>query len=80
MNYQIEREEEKMKKTRIRNKMMKAITWCMAVIFILSVCSLDSPSWIPTIVCAISLMYLSVAVYIDNKRKEEGGESDVLHR
>ena len=43
---------------------MKAIAWCMGILAVLSGCSLDSPSWIPTIVCAVSVTYLAVYVSV----------------
>jgi hypothetical protein len=66
-------------KTRIRNKIMKAITGMMIFIFALSVSCIDAKGWTAEIGCFASLIYFSIAVYIDNKRKE-GGEADVLHR
>ena len=56
---------------------MKAITGMMIFIFLLSVSCLDAEGWTAEIGCFVSLIYFSIAVYIDNKRKE-GGESDVL--
>lgn len=61
-------------KTRIRNKIMKAITGLMIFIFALSVSCVDAEGWTAEIGCVVSLIYFSFAVYIDNKRKEEGGE------
>lgn len=42
----------------MRNTVLKAITYIMAVIWIISACSLDSLSWIPTAVCMVSTAYL----------------------
>lgn len=57
-----------MKKT-VKNTILKGITWCMAVLFIVSVTAIDSPSIIPKITCMASLgwLLLFMLANIDSK-------------
>lgn len=41
---------------------IKAFNYFMGFLFMFSLCALDSESWIPTILCAFSLIYLAVLV------------------
>ena len=47
----------------IINLIDKAITAVMAVLCFVSICALDSISWIPTIVFVVSGAYLAFAAY-----------------
>lgn len=54
-------------------KLFKAMNWAMVIVCMASACLVDSASWIPTFVCAVSLAYLGCALYICeaiNSRKE----------
>jgi hypothetical protein len=41
-------------------KILKAVTAIMALIFMVSVCSLDNPSWLPTIAMIVSFAWLAL--------------------
>ncbi len=43
---------------KVRRFILISITWIMGIICLLSVCALDSPSWIPTIALAVSMAWL----------------------
>lgn len=43
---------------KVKNFILKTITWIMGIICILSVCSIDSPTWIPTIALVVSMAWL----------------------
>ena len=46
----------------MKNKILKAITGVVSVAFIVFGCALDSKSWLPAIVCAVCLVWLSLFV------------------
>ena len=46
----------------MRNKILKAVTTVAAIAFILSGCALDSQSWLPHIICGVSLLWLVLMV------------------
>ena len=43
---------------KVRRFILISITWIMGIICLLSVLSIDSPSWIPTIALVISMAWL----------------------
>lgn len=45
-------------------KLFVAMNWIAVITFLVSASSLDSASWIPSIICALSVAYLGCAVYI----------------
>ena len=53
----------------MRKKVLKAITIIAAIMFTLSVCSLDSDSYIPHILALVSLAYLGLFNYANKERK-----------
>ena len=59
---------------KIRRKCFYTLNYIVALVFIFSVCLLDSNSWIPTIVCYASLIYGAIALYICNLAEEERGK------
>ena len=51
------------KRIKIKNMVLKTITWIMGIIFVLSMLSLDtpfSPSWVPTITMVASMAWLAL--------------------
>ncbi len=46
----------------MRNKILKAVTTVAGLAFILSGCALDSQSWLPHIICGVSLLWLVLMV------------------
>lgn len=49
---------------KIGMKIFKAMNCAMVIVFFVSACAVDSASWFPTIVCALSIAYLGCALYI----------------
>lgn len=49
---------------KIGMKIFTAMNWTVGIIFLVSACAVDSATWFPTIVCALSLAYLGCALYI----------------
>ncbi len=62
---------------KIRNYILKTFTLIMGIVFMLSICSLDSDSWIPFVAIAISggwlWLYAWANGYVYND-DEEGDE------
>lgn len=56
-----------MKKKNIKNKILKATAWIMGILFLVSACALDSDSWIPHIVCMVSLLWLALFAYANGQ-------------
>lgn len=48
------------KANKIKRKILIASVIIALIVFIISICMLDSESWIPTITCAISLGWLLI--------------------
>lgn len=48
------------KANKIKRKILIASVIIALIVFVISVCMLDSESWIPTITCAISLSWLLI--------------------
>lgn len=47
---------------KVRQKIIKVITWIAAVMFVLFATALDSGTWIPAIVCGICGAWLFLVV------------------
>ena len=60
------------KRTKRKNKIMKAIAWCMWITFIVSGLCIDSEGWIAEAVCFVSALYLLFYVHITDRKKAEG--------
>lgn len=45
-------------------KIFTVVNCVMGIVFIVSACAVDSESWGPAIVCAISAAYLGCALYL----------------
>ena len=48
-----------MKRKNTKNIILKVVACIMGILFLVSGCALDSDSWIPYIVCFVSLLYLA---------------------
>lgn len=48
------------KSDKIKRKILIASVIIALIVFVISICMLDSKSWIPTITCAISLVWLLI--------------------
>ena len=46
------------------DKIVYRFNWIMFIVFIVAVCSLDNPSWTPTIIAVISGALLTIGAYI----------------
>jgi len=56
-----------MKRKKLKNTILKVTAWIMVVIFLVSGCALDSASWIPHIVCSLSLAWLALFAYANKQ-------------
>lgn len=66
--------------TKMKKLIFKGTNSLMALTFILSALSVDSASWIPTILCGISAVWLLFATYIAEQKKiESEGDIDGIH-
>ena len=61
-------------KRKAHNFILKSITWIAGILFLLSACAIDSPSWIPTIVCVVSMAWLGVFAYANRDMEFEEGD------
>ena len=52
----------------MKNKILKGITYFAAVLFLLAGSALDEPSWLPNIICAGSLIWLTLFLIANRKR------------
>lgn len=50
----------------MKNKILKVVTSIVGFLWLVSVCAIDSASWIPTIICAICSAYLILFAYANN--------------
>lgn len=68
----------KKRKGKIKNFILKSITLCAGFLFMWAVCAIDSPSWIPTIVCLVCAAWLAIFAYangmMDGYVEEEEGD------
>jgi hypothetical protein len=58
----------------LRKRILKASAMLASVTFFASGSMIDSRSWIPTIVCAGSILYLAVFAYANRHYKYEEGD------
>lgn len=54
-------------KRKIKNNILKASAMLASLTFIVSGSMIDPQSWTPTIVCAVSILYLALFVYANRK-------------
>lgn len=54
-----------------RKSLFDCITAFMGVVWLVSACAVDTDSWLPTIICAISTLWLGLYVYKEDK---QGGD------
>ena len=52
----------------MKNKILKGITYFAGVTFIVAACGLDDQSWLPNIICSVSLAWL-VLFFIANRKR-----------
>lgn len=52
-----------MRNRKIKNAILKSMAWAMGLIFLISACAIDSPSWVPTILCVVSAAWLALFAY-----------------
>lgn len=50
-------------KRKIKNFILKTITCIAGILFFVSACAIDSPSWIPTIICVVCMIWLGLFAY-----------------
>ena len=68
-------------KRKAHNFILKTITVIAAIMLMLSICALDSPSCIPLIVCVVSISWLGIVAYANgmmNDYEEEGDLHEYL--
>ena len=64
----------------MKGLIFKGMNSLMAATFVLSALSVDSASWIPTILCGVSALWLLLATYIAEQKKiESEGDFDGIH-
>ena len=61
-------------KREAHNFILKAITCIAGIMFLVSACAIDSPSWIPTIVCMVCMAWLAVFAYANGMMDDYGDE------
>ena len=61
-------------KSKIKNFILKSITYVAAILFTVSACALDSATWIPAIVCLICAIWLMLFAYANRDIFDECGE------
>lgn len=59
--------ENQKRKLKLKNKIIKSITYVMAFIFIFSACLLDSDTWIPYIVCCVCLAWFILFMFVNRE-------------
>ena len=52
----------------MKNKILKGITYFMIAVFLVAGCGLDDQSWLPNIICGVSLAWL-VLFFIANRKR-----------
>ena len=58
---------------KMKNKILKSITYVMAIIFIVSVCLIDSHTWIPYIVCCVCLAWFILFMFVNREYLRKHG-------
>ena len=56
----------------MKNTVLKAITAISTGLFIVSACAMDSVSYIPVIVCVVSMTWLALFAYANRGMEFEG--------
>lgn len=56
-----------MTRRKMKGFIFEGMNYLMALVFILSALAVDSESWIPTILCGVSALWLLLATYIEEK-------------
>ena len=52
---------------KMKNKILKTINFIVAIIFLLSICLLDSDTWIPCIVCFVCEIWFAIFVFANKE-------------
>ena len=52
---------------KMKNKILKAINYIMAFIFLFFACLLDSDTWIPYIVCCVCLAWFILFMFVNRE-------------
>ncbi len=60
----------KRKKQQLKDKLLIASLCISIALFVLSMLALDSASWVPTIVCACSELYIAAFFYVNARGNE----------
>lgn len=69
-----------MTRRKMKGLILKGMNYMMALVFVLSALAVDSASWIPTILCGVSALWLLLATYIAEQKKiESEGDFDAVH-
>lgn len=61
-------------KEKIKNCILKGTAMLASVTFIMSACCLDSESWLPFILCMVSMTWLAVFAYANGLMNDYGDE------
>ncbi len=56
-----------MKRKNLKNIILKSVAYIMGGLFLVSACALDSDSWIPHIVCSVSILWLALFAYANGQ-------------
>lgn len=64
-------------KRKAHNFILMSITYVAFIMFLVSACAIDSPSWIPTIVCVVCMAWLGLFGYANRDMDFEEGEDYV---
>ena len=65
------------RKAKIRNTILKVYASIVAFVWLIAACTLDSPSWTPTIVCAVTTLLLAWFTFANAdyfQKMDEAGE------
>lgn len=54
------------RKGRIKNRILKTVTWVAVIVGLYSACAVDSQSWVPVIVCVACLSWIGIFTYANN--------------
>ena len=58
---------------KMKNKILKAINYIMAFIFLFFACLLDSDTWIPYIVCCVCLAWFILFMFVNREYLRKHG-------
>lgn len=56
-----------MHKRKRKNFILKAVTWAAAITFVISTCAIDSLTLVPAVVCGISLAWIALFMFVNEK-------------